>query len=186
MDQEITLNELRRLEAERKLRTIPRSALETAWAREAQIEAVIDAVLAIHFASSPGALAHIRHVGEWCARIATAIDATVDSVVARRVGVLSAIDPTALRVIPELVRYETFVREYQLFRSGTEGIPSPMSLIVRTADEFSHHVAIWAAQRNESLAATLSRMVNESSSAERPVVEALVKAVTGGRSSFAA
>ena len=45
MDTELTLHELSRLEAQRKLRDLPAAVLETAWVREAQIEAVIDAVL---------------------------------------------------------------------------------------------------------------------------------------------
>jgi hypothetical protein len=47
MDTELTLHELERLEAQRKLRDLPAALVETAWVREAQIEAVIDAVLVV-------------------------------------------------------------------------------------------------------------------------------------------
>ena len=64
MNDELTLHELTRLEAERKLQALPAAVLETAWVREAQIEAVIDAVLAVAFGDDTQALARARHAGD--------------------------------------------------------------------------------------------------------------------------
>jgi hypothetical protein len=100
MDIEITLQELDRLEAQRKLRALPAAVVETAWVREAQIEAVIDAVLVVGL--SDAAIARARHAGEWCGRIAAALGDGPDPALARRAGVLSDIDPSVLERIPEL------------------------------------------------------------------------------------
>ena len=94
MDTELTLHELERLEAQRKLRDLPAAIVETAWVREAQIEAVIDAVLTVALGAE--ATAHARHAGEWCARIAAALPNGPDPSLARRVGVLGDIDSVRL------------------------------------------------------------------------------------------
>lgn len=113
VDDELVLSELRRCEAERKLRQLPTDVLETAWVREAQIEAVVDAVLAMQYADNTAGYIRARHVGEWCARIVTAQAGSLEPRIARRAGVLSEVDARILRGIPELehiVTCETYMR----------------------------------------------------------------------------
>ncbi|MHB8148183.1 MAG: hypothetical protein ACYDGM_13125, partial [Vulcanimicrobiaceae bacterium] len=137
MDDELTLHELQRLEAERRLRSIPGEVLETAWVREAQIEAVIDAVLAVTLGAAAPVYGHARHVGEWCARIAEGLPYGPDPAFARRVGVLCDVAPAALERIREVRHLAPYVREYQNFAMKGAGNPHTMAVIVAVADEFA-------------------------------------------------
>ena len=176
MDDELTMHELERLEAERKLRTIPAEALETGWVREAQVEAVIDAVLAVAMAGEARAVAHARHVGEWSARIAAALEYGPDPVVARRVGVLAEIDPGVLERIQELRHVASHVREYQALAVVGAQNPRTLALIVATAAEFDERIAPDCDGRSPSPASVLRAMRAGATEASRPIVEALCAA----------
>lgn len=177
MDEALTLVELCRLEAERKLRAISLDVLETAFVREAQIEAVIDAVLAVTYASSPEGLAHARHVGEFCARIAANLQFGPDPSFARRVGVLCDLDPSALASIPELDRFASYIRDYQATSVEAADEPTTMSLIVHVADEFDRVVTHFAREHGRSPSVALRRMIAESDADTRRIVEALAKSI---------
>lgn len=176
MDDDLTLHELRRLEAERRLASIPEEALEAAWVREAQIEAVIDAVLAVTL-DDQMALVHARHVGEWSARIATALEFGPDPSFARRVGVLSDVDPDALERIPELFRFADHVREFQTISIKGTVAPKTVALIVAVADEFDRRVMEYAKNRGPSPSVALAQMLAEANHEMRPIVEALASVV---------
>lgn len=175
MDEELTLHELGRLEAERKLRTIPDQALETAWVRAAQIEAVVDAVLAVTVGADAKAYAHARRVGEWCARIAAGVRCGPDPSFARRVGALHKIDPRALERIPELRHLARYVRDYQ--HSASEGTENPqvLSAIVAVAEEFDSRVAPDEGGNCTSPQLVLRSMLSSADKNSRTVVQALMK-----------
>jgi HD-GYP domain-containing protein (c-di-GMP phosphodiesterase class II) len=176
MDDELTLHELQQLEAERKLASIPEATLETAWVREAQIEAVIDAVLAVTL-DDPMALLHARHVGEWSARIAMALEFGPDPSFARRVGVLSDVDPDALERIPELLRFADHVREFQTISIKETASPKTVALIVAVADQFDRVVAQFARQRGPSPLFALKKMLEGADAQTRRIVEALAESI---------
>lgn len=161
MDTELTLHELTRLEAQRKLRALPEALLETAWVREAQIEAVIDAVLTVAFSGNADALAHTRHTGEWCARIAAALPGAPDPSLARRVGVLSAIDADVLDRIAELRHIARYSREGQL------------KLIASVAREFDARISPDEFGRCTSPPIILRAMLANADDVARPIVAAL-------------
>jgi hypothetical protein len=186
MDEELTLHELRRLEAERKLRTIPAQVLDAAWARDAQIEAVIDAVLAVTYAGNATAYAHARQVGEWCARIATALPYGPEPSFARRAGVLADVDPVALERIAELKHYAACVREYQL--SSIEDIDgvTTIAMIVAAADEFDGRIGPDSRGYVNSPGAALRAMMANASNMRRPVIEALSNAARPSRNTHVA
>ena len=165
MDEELTLHELARLEAERKLRTLPAATLETAWVREAQIEAVIDAVLVVG-SRDAGAEARARHTGEWCARIAAALPDGPDPAFARRVGTLFDIEPAMLERIPEL---------RNIARRGRTW------LVACVAREFETRIAPDEQGRYRSPRAVLQAMRVNADADTRPIVEALECAVQSGR-----
>lgn len=162
MDEELTLHELTRLEAERKLRSLPAAVLETAWVREAQIEAVIDAVLVVALGGAE-AIARARHTGEWCARIAGAMACGPDPAFARRVGVLGDVDPAALERIPEL--------------RNLASPPRTMALIARVAREFDERISPDEHGRCTSPHAVLGAMLARADEVTRPIIEALQNAV---------
>ena len=176
MDDELTLQELRRLEAERKLVSIPVQVLETAWVREAQVEAVIDAVLAVTFGANVSAYAHARHVGEWSARIAGALSFGPDPTFARRVGALSESDPQALERIAELEHLAPYVREYQAYALEGGANPRAMSLIVAAATEFDSRIAPDVNGHAPSARAVLAAMLRAADPTARPILEALASA----------
>lgn len=176
MDEELSLGEVGRLEAERKLASIPEDVLETAWVREAQIEAVIDAVLAVTLDDTI-AVIHARHVGEWSARIAKALEFGPHPVFARRVGVLSDADPDALERIPELSRFADHVREFQTISMKGTAAPKTLALIVAVADEFDRRVMEYAKHRAPAPSVALRQMLAEANHETRPIVEALASAV---------
>jgi hypothetical protein len=184
MDDELTLSEIRRLEAERKLRSIPPDILESTWVSEAQVEAVIDAVLAVTLGGA-AAVARCRHVGEWCARIAAVLPYGPDPDFARRVGVLRDVDPSALERIRELQQVAAYVRAYQAFAIAGAPQPRTMSLIVAVADQF--HDRITPDERGGAASANgaLQAMLRDAGDESRPIVEALAAAVHPGRKSLA-
>jgi hypothetical protein len=164
MDDELTLHELARFEAERKLRTLPAGILETAWVREAQIEAVIDAVLVVGLRDA-GALAHARHTGEWCARIATMLRDGPDPALARRAGVLSDIDPSVLERIAELQHIPHRSKNAQL------------ASIIRVAREFAAAIEPDERGHMTSPSIVLRAMTAKADALTRPIVEALQTAL---------
>ncbi len=177
MDEELTLWELGRLEAERKLRAIPASLLESAWVREAQIEAVIDAVLAISAGSDTSAYAQAREVGEWSARIAGALKAAPDAARARRIGVLRDLDPEALKRIPELRDLAAPIRDYQRYAIGGDDRAGTLTLIVAVADEFVQRIGRDQRGLGASPSLVIEVMHARSEGALRSVVAALATAV---------
>jgi hypothetical protein len=161
MDTELTIHELGRLEAQRKLRDLPAAIVETAWVREAQIEAVIDAVLAVAHGGDAAATARARHAGEWSARIATKLSGGPEASLARRVAVLNDIDPATLEHIAELKHIAPHVREGQL------------NLIARVAREFDERISPNEHGRCASPTIVLRAMRANADDATRPIVEAL-------------
>ena len=169
MDTELTLHELGRFEAQRKLRDLPAAIVETAWVREAQVEAVIDAVLAVALAGDVRAEARARHTGEWCARIAGALSSGPDPALARRVGVLSQIDAAVLDRIAELRHIARHVGGGQL------------ALIAQVAREFDHRISPDEHGRCTSPQLALRAMRANAGDAMCPIVEALEAALHTAR-----
>ncbi len=172
---EITMFELDRLEAERKLRTIPGSLLESCWARDTQIEAVIDAIL-VTTCGNAGTYAHARHVGEWAARIATELPFAPSPAFMRRCGVLAGSDPAMLARLPEVREYAPIVRAFQRLRMGGNGgrETRTAALIVAIADEFESLLSECNGQRG---AADAMRVVARCADDEsREIVQALLRA----------
>jgi len=181
-DDQLTLHELQRLEAQRKLLSIPEGVLETAWVRSAQVEAVIDAVLAVTFGADAAAYAHARHVGEWCVRIAGGLAYGPDPCFARRVGVLCDVDPAALERVRELQHLATYVREYQIYAMKGSENPRTLSVIVAAADEFATRIAQDNHGRAVSPNAVLRTMMKHTDETSRPVLEALMNVVHPSKS----
>lgn len=182
-DEELLLHELQRLEAERKLRAIPRVILETGWVHEAQVEAVIDAVIAVSLSGDVAAIAHARHVGEWCARIACQMRGEPKPSFARRLGVLADCDPSALAMIQELRHLAPYVEQYQRTQVGaTNDNPDVASLIVRVASEFDERIA----SEQRSPGEILREMGCRSDEASRPIVQALIDALRSSSNPVAA
>ena len=172
----ITILNRRRLEAERKLRSLPESVLEIAWIREAQVEAVVDAVLAVTYAGNAAAYAHARHMGEWCARIAKNLTFGPDPSFARRVGVLAEADPQLLSTLPELEAFSIYVRAYQTARMEREDA-TVLSLVMIAADEFERCISAFASGHGPSPKSVLVSMLQHSSQKMAAVFEALERAV---------
>lgn len=164
MDAQLTLHELTRLEAERKLRTIPRKILETTWVREAQVEAVIDAVLVVGVLDAE-AVALARHAGEWSARIAQNVSGGPNPALARRAAVLSDVAPALLEQIPEL-------------RHVAEAMRQPtVATIVQIARDFAVHTAPDARGHMVSPKTILRAMIASANERTLPIVEALQAAL---------
>jgi hypothetical protein len=176
MDEHLTLHELQRLEAKRKLRAIPPEVLETAWVRDAQIEAVIDAVLVVTLGGDAKAIVHARHVGEWCARIAGNLSSGPDPVLARRVGVLADADPAALEQVAELRHLAPYVRNFQQSSMANSEMFRTMTAILAVADEFAARMA--DATDPRSVGAVLRAMVSGATERRREAMAALAKAVS--------
>jgi|SRR5579863_5165124 len=169
MDEDLTLHELRRLEAQRKLHTIPQLILETAWVREAQIEAVIDALLAATVDGDAKAYARARQVGEWSARIAAALPLGTDAQLARRVGVLANVNSCVLERIPELQHIAPYARAYQSRAALTHDCYRTMVTIVTVADYFESRL-VRAIDHGGGVASVIDSM---SSSCDPAVLDAL-------------
>ena len=165
MDTELTLHELSRLEAQRKLRDLPSAVVETAWVREAQIEAVIDAVLAVALGGDAEATARARHTGEWCARIAATLPNGPEPSLARRFGVLSNIDPATLGRIAELRHI------------AQHALDGPLRRIATVAREFDAWISPDEFGRAKSPHIVLSAMLSKAEDSTRPIIEALGNAL---------
>lgn len=173
---EITIFELDRLEAERKLRSIPASLLESCWARETQIEAVIDAILIAATCEDANAYAHARHVGEWAARIAAELPRAPSPAFMRRCGVLAGVDPAILARLPEVRKCAPVVRAFQRLRmGGNRGAETrTAALIVAVADEFESLLGERGGQRGAANAMrAIARCADDES---REIVQALLRA----------
>ncbi|HTX57498.1 MAG TPA: hypothetical protein VMD47_10420 [Candidatus Acidoferrales bacterium] len=166
MDEELTLHEIERLEALRKLRSLPEAIVETAWVRDAQVEAVIDAVLVVALHGDLRATAHARHAGEWCARIAGRLPDGPDPLLARRVGVLGEVDPVTLEQIPELRHLASHLRRRDL-----------IARIAEVAREFDTRIMPDERGRCVSPRLALRAMLANADERSRPIVEALETAV---------
>ena len=169
MDSELTIHELNRLEAERKLRALPEAILETTWVREAQVEAVIDAVLAVALGGDAQALARARHAGEWSARIAAALPGGPDPTLARRAAVLSAIDGAVLERIAELRHIANVPSDHQL------------RTIAKIARDFDAQISPDQHDRCKSPAIVLRAMLAHADDATRPIISALETALQPAR-----
>lgn len=177
-DLALTLSTLDRLEAERKLRSMPASLLESSWARATQREAVIDALLTVLTSGSPSAYAHARHVGEWSARIAQHVVSGPDASFLRCCGVLSQMDPGVLERLPEVRKFAPVVRTFQSIRMGqdaTGGIARRAALIVCVADEFDS-LAFGSADARLSPSDAFRIMERSATDEILPIVQALRKA----------
>lgn len=132
-----------RLDAQRRLRSIPAELLDSAWVRDAQTEAVIDALLICSMAADRCAYVHARGVGEWAARIAAVLPGAPSPAFMRRCGVLADLDPTVLEKIPEVRYCAPAVRAFQRLRMGAKaGVEAHIAaLIVAVADEFDSLLA---------------------------------------------
>ena len=173
MDEQLTLREVRRLEAERKLQSIPEAVLETAWVREAQVEAVIDAVLSVTVGGEARAYAHARHVGQWCARMAAGLPSGPDPVLARRVGVLADVDPAVLDRVDEVAHLAPYVRDYQAAALDPPETASVMSIMVMVAAEFEQRLATCRYGTYATPLAVLRTMMASGTSVSAPVLDAL-------------
>ena len=177
MDEQLTLHELRRLEAQRKLQTIPRLILDTAWVREAQVEAVIDAVLASLVGGDAQAYVHARHVGQWCERIAEALPFGPNPSFARRVGLLAEVDPETLERICELKHVAASVRDYQAAAILGAREHQTMSTIVIVAEEFESRIAPRSDGTSDSASAVFKCMLERAPQGHLPAVAALGRAL---------
>ncbi len=175
MDEELTRHELDRLEAQRKLQAIPREILETVWVREAQIEAVVDAVLTVGSGVDVRVQARARRTGEWCARIAAQLSVG-DPADFRRAGVLRKIAPALLDQIPELAHLSGYVREYQAVATGASDGRLTSGHIISVADEFDARIdALDEGDVNPR--AVLDGMLGTAQPPQRRIVEALAAAL---------
>lgn len=173
---ELALATADRLEAQRRLRSIPADLLESAWARDAQTEAVIDALLVSSTASDGRMYVHARSVGEWAARIAAALPCAPSPAFMRRCGVLADMDPSVLERLPEVRYCAPVVRAFQRLRlSGEDGAEvRSAAIIVAVADEFDSLLSEDDCHRGAADAMrTMVRCANEKT---REVVHALLRA----------
>ncbi len=177
MDEQVTLHALDRLEAERKLRSIPAVLLETTWVLDAQVEAVIDALLAAATAGDERAYAHARHVGEWCARIAANLPCAPGAAFMRRCGVLADLDPAVLERVRDVRDCAAVVRAFQRLRIVEEREPEVLTaaLIVAAADEFDALIFEADEERRLSPSAALRTICAAANEQTRPIVRALVQ-----------
>lgn len=183
---EFTLRVLDRLEGERKLRAIPKALLESAWASEAQTEAVIDALLTATSVGKPGAYGHARQVGEWAARIGVHVANAPSPAFLRRCGVLADVDPWVLERLAEVREFASTVRAYQSMRIGApvgDGPQRTAARIILVADEFDS-LAMGA---DVTPPAEALRIMQRHATAEvRPFVSALLQAVKSARGGLVA
>lgn len=163
-----------RLEAERRLRSLPPNLLESAWALEAQAEAVVDALL-VATAQGERGYAHARHVGEWAARIVAELSFAPSSAYMRRCGVLADIDPAIVERVREIRECAPVVRAFQRLRMAVEG-PGEIrtaALIVAVADEFDTLVFDCDDEHRHSPNDALRMMIRCANDEGRPIVDAL-------------
>ena len=178
----LTLGELERLEAERKLRSIPAVILDSTWVLHAQEEAVIDAVLLATTAGDNRAYAHARHTGEWAARIATELPGSPAAEFMRRCGVLADANPAALERIREVRDCTRVVRAFQHMRLGGDASPDVVvpALIIAIADEFDLRIFEDLDAERYSPNNALRIMQRSAEARTTPIVQALLRAVRNG------
>jgi hypothetical protein len=164
VDQELSVDELELLR-------------ESAWVREVEIDEVIEAVLSMTLGDDAQAFARARHVGMWCAKIATAVPFGPDPAFARHVGALSDADPDVLANITELHDFAAYIRDYQNYALQGGANPRTMSLIVSTAAEFDARLVRELRNRSASLSRVLRSMAAGADRTARPFVEALAIAL---------
>ena len=179
MDYASTIATLERLEAERKLRCIPAELLESTWASEAQIEAVIDAILLATMVGDGRAYAHARHVGEWAARIAAEVPDAPSPAYIRRCGVLAAVDPAVLERVREVRDYAPVVRMLRRLRMYDIDIADVRTeaLIVAVADEFDLLTFACDDELRYSPKDALRIMARRANDERHAIVSALLRAV---------
>ncbi len=179
-DPQLTYATLDQLEAERKLRSIPACLLESTWTREAQVEAVVDALLVATTVDDLRAYAHARNTGEWAARIATALPCSPGAAFMRRCGVLADVDPAVLQRVPEVREYAAVVRAFQALRVagiGEDDGVQTAALIVATAEEFDAMICAPDATCAHSPSAVLREMFHSATPESKPILHALVRAI---------
>lgn len=174
-----TLDELDRLEAQRKLRSIPAALLDGAWVLEAQQEAVVDALLITAAAGDERAYAHARHTGEWAARIAAELPFAPRPAFARRCGVLAELDPAVLECIPEVREVSAAVRAFQRLRMSKSVEPDVQAaaLIVAVADQYDGMIFAGPETKRCSPKDALRMMLRTADAAAIEIVQALRRAI---------
>ncbi|HLI94647.1 MAG TPA: hypothetical protein VKT72_01015 [Candidatus Baltobacteraceae bacterium] len=161
---------LDRLEAQRKLKSIPAVLLESAWVLEVQVEAVIDAVLVATTGGSDQAAAHARHTGEWASRIAAELPHAPGPAFMRRCGVLAQIDSAILARVRELREYASAVRDFQ---HGGDSIAAHILAVAAAFDS----LIVAASPEERYPPSDALRMISQSADeTTRSVVEALRRA----------
>jgi hypothetical protein len=161
---------LDRLEAQRKLKSIPAAILETVWVTDAQVEAVIDAVLVAVTAGNGHALVHARHTGEWASRIAAELPHAPSPAFMRRCGVLAQVDPATLQRIRELREYAPVVHELQ------HGIDSAPAHIIAIAAAFDALLVAADPEDRYAPSDALRIILKSANPRTRPIAEALRRA----------
>jgi hypothetical protein len=161
---------LERLEAQRRLKTIPAALLETAWVLDDRIEAVIDAVLVASTAGDDRAVVHARHTGEWASRIASELQQAPQPSFMRRCGVLARIDPAVLSRIRELREYAPAVASFQ------HGDDSAAARIISAAAAFDALVSAADPQDRYAPSDALRMLLKSANPRTRTVLDALRRA----------
>ncbi len=165
-----TMATLDRLEAQRRLKSIPAVLLESAWALEVHVEAVIDAVLVATTAGNDGTVAHARHTGEWASRIAAELPQAPNPAFLRRCGVLAKVDPAILARVHELREYASAVRDFQ------HGGDSITAHIIAVAAAFDSLITAAPPEERYAPSDALRMIVQSADAATRSVAEALRRA----------
>lgn len=178
MDLSLTLAELDRLETERKLRAIPAAVLGATWVLDAQVEAVIDALLIANTAHDEWSYAHARHTGEWAARIAAQLAFAPAPCFARRCGVLAEIDPAVIERVREVRECAPVAREFQEMRVGEAAADMhAATVIVAVAEEFDSLIFAADDNRRHSPNDALRVMRYCADVRTLPIIEALLRAI---------
>lgn len=179
-DLDFTLRGLDRLEAERRLRSLPAEVLANSWAGQAQTEAVADALLTAATLDRPAAYVHARHVGEWAARIAACLPGAPNAEFMRRCGVLAELDPEVLERLPEVRECAPVVRAFQSRRLGQDAggsLAQAAGRIIGVADEFDSLAFAPQAPRRISPGEALRMLQRAVTPENAEIVRALAQAV---------
>lgn len=175
---------LAHLEYERKLERLSPELLAPERLREAQVEAVIDALLMLWADGDASAYAHARHVGEWSARIAAALPCGPGATFMRRCGVLAGVCPAVLARLPEVAAYASGVEQFQAFamsgpRSDVE--ISAAALIIAVADDFDSRIFVGATNGRVAPREALQAMYAHADEQTRSILEALLHVTDRGK-----
>lgn len=179
---DLAFAEVQRLEKERRLRSIPSRVLESSPTLEAQVEAVIDAVLTATLDDNMRAYVHARNAGEWAARIAEMLPEASSARFARRCTVLADCNPTVLERLPELRPYAPTIRAFQRAQmssrfADSDGDPIDIDLLVMfVAQQFDDFI-VDAATQGRSLRAAMTALKLSDCSAVRRIASALERGV---------